>query len=82
MQHILRFKYGPVLPFLFVTSFWNFLVRVLCAALGENKHFVFFILYGDHTYHVRRTRYLRSSVRTAAVVVYSRYTDRSDIRKL
>ena len=58
-----RFKNGPFLPLLFVTSFLNSLYgcRILCAALGKNKHFIFFVWYGDHTYRVPGTRYFYSN---------------------
>ena len=54
-----RFKNGPLLPLLF----FNCIVecRILCAAVCKNKHFTFFVLYGDHTYNVSGTgtsRYL------------------------
>ena len=54
MQDFFRFKNGPFLPLLFVTSFRTslFVCRILCAALCKNKHFAFVVLYGDHAYHV------------------------------
>ena len=27
--------------------------RIFCAALCKNKHFTFFVFYGDHTYHIQ-----------------------------
>ena len=50
------------------------------ARLSQNTHFIFFVLYGDHTYHVSRItqqQYVRTYVGTAAAVVYSRYPDRT-----
>ena len=53
MQDFFRFKNGTFLPLLFVTSFLNlYECRILCAAPCKNKHFAFFVLYGDHAYHV------------------------------
>ena len=60
------------LAFLLVASFFNswYNFGVLCAHLyrGENKLFISFVWYGDHTYHVLvpGTRYLyRAAVPTA-----------------
>ena len=57
MHDFLRFKDGSFfLPLLFVTSFLNsysYECRTLCAAhIVDVKAFHFFVLYGDHTYHV------------------------------
>ena len=64
IQKVLRFKNGPFLPLLFVTSFLYFLVRMkLCAGLCKNEHL--FFSYDTEatrtTYQVRGTRYLYSS---------------------
>ena len=64
MQYFFRFDNGPVLPVLFVTSFLNPLYecRILCAALGTNKHdFFSYDTDGDHTYHAYQVLYSSSS---------------------
>ena len=52
----------PFCPLMLWLHFWTSLYecRISCAALCENKHFTFFVFYGDHTYHVSGTgtRYL------------------------
>ena len=61
MQDFLRFKNGPFLPLLFVTSFFELpctsvesYARLPC----KNKHFAFFSLYGDQTTRITYdTRY-------------------------
>ena len=53
-------KMDPFCPFCVCLHSWTSLYecRILCSALCKNKHFTFFVLYGDHTYHVSYdTRY-------------------------
>ena len=47
-------RIDPFCPFCLWLHFWTslFECRILCAAPCKIKHFAFFVLYGDHTYHV------------------------------